>query len=248
MFPKEFTSNWSGKKVNNTHLSLLLDRGSNQGCSGTWTLNVWVGEPLGGHLNWSWKDKKAFDGWKGGERGGLYHGCWHKADIYVQVSWGTWLRSVRLITQGLSQFFSFFFSRVTYSFNSPCVPLTTIFWYNLSLASSPFPPPVLSSQSVPLLYVVDRLPLGTRNKGQCILGRETTMCQGAEMRCGMYVGKGEWVNTDGRVVCVEGFIHLFHTFFIECTPGTALGIGDLGVKSKNSACFDSGAYMLIREK
>lgn len=61
-------------------------------------------------------------------------------------------------------------------------------------------------------------------------------------------GEGRVSEHDGRVGCVEGFIHLFNTFFIECTPDTALGIGDLGVKSKNSACFDSGAYMLIREK
>lgn len=85
------------------------------------------------------------------------------------------------------------------------------------LASSPFPAPVLSSHSVPLLYVVDRFPLGTMNKGKDVLGGGTAMGPGLEMWCVMHVGKESgWAWWESN--WVERFIHLFNTLLLSAHP------------------------------
>lgn len=105
---------------------------------------------------------------------------------------------MRTVSPDRPSSFPFSFPEATSSYNSPVVFAIVPFCCNLFLASSPFPPRVLSSHSVPLLHVVDRFLLGTMNKGKGVLGGGTTMGPGLEMWCVMACGEGV-DERDGRV-------------------------------------------------
>lgn len=222
----------------------MLHRGPNQGDGGAWTLRGWTGEPLDGHLNWSWRDQKDF-GKVGREKRWPDYllDAGNKADSSMHGP-GRRLRAVGMVAPCLPLPLSLLllsrklFLQVSLCFPPHFFPAATFFWQNPPSAFCPVLP--LSST----LHVVDRVPLGTTDKGNDTLGGGTRMCHVVDMWCGMGAGResGRTWRGVGRER-VHSSIQL--CFTVQCRGLQA----QQGCGSETEAqCLPSGAEVLLKEE